>query len=282
MAFQIAPPENFNFSSPDEWPHWIKRFERYRQASALSDKAETSQVNALVYAMGYQAEDILTSFRLSEGDAKKYGIVKDKFEGHFVKRRNKIYERARFNQRKQLPGEPADKFITSLYCLVEHCGYGELQDEMIRDRIVVGLHDATLSEKLQLELELTLESAIAKVRQAELIRKQQPVVRGDKPNIESVISRKQIHSTRGTRDPSRLPTRNAPDKRRDLESCTRCGKVPGHNPQHCPAKQATCHKCQKKGHFQKMCKTKKVEAVSTERNSEQVFLGAIESFSGKA
>ena len=153
---------------------------------------------------------------------------------------------------------------------------------MIRDRIVVGLHDATLSEKLQLEPELTLESAIAKVRQAELIRKQQPVVRGDKPNIESVISRKQIHSTRRTRDPSRLPTRNAPDKRWDVESCTRCGKVPGHNPQHCPAKLATCHKCQKKGHFQKMCKTKKVEAVSTERNSEQVFLGAIESFSGKA
>ena len=86
MAFQIAPPKNFNFSSPDEWPSWIKRsFERYRQASGLSDKAETSQVNALVYAMGYQAEDILTSFRLSEGDAKKYGIVKDKFEGHFVK-----------------------------------------------------------------------------------------------------------------------------------------------------------------------------------------------------
>ena len=181
MAFQIAPPENFNFSSPDEWPRWIKRFERYRQASGLSDKAETSQVNALVYAMGYQAEDILTSFRLSEGDAKKYGIVKGKFEGHFVKRRNKIYERARFNQGKQLPGEPADEFITSLYCLVEHCGYGELQDEMIRDRIVVGLHDATLSEKLQLEPELTLESAIAKVRQAELIRKQQPVVRGDEP-----------------------------------------------------------------------------------------------------
>ena len=71
MTFQIAPHENFNFSSPEEWLRWIKRFERYKQASGLCDKAETSQVNALVCAMGYQAEDILTSFRLSEADAKK-------------------------------------------------------------------------------------------------------------------------------------------------------------------------------------------------------------------
>ena len=89
-AFQISPPENFSFTTPEEWPHWIKRFERYRQASGLCDKAEVSQVNALVYAMGYQAEDILTSFRLSEADGKKYGVVKEKFESHFIKCRNKI------------------------------------------------------------------------------------------------------------------------------------------------------------------------------------------------
>ena len=146
-AFQISPPENFSFTRPEEWPRWIKRFERYRQASGLSEKAELSQVNALVYAMGHQAEDILTSFRLSEADGKKYVIVKDKFETISLNAVIK-YTRARFNQRTQLPGEPADDFITSLYCLVKHCGYGELQDEMIRDRIVVGLQDAALSEKL--------------------------------------------------------------------------------------------------------------------------------------
>ena len=34
---------------------------------------------------------------------------------------------------------------------------------MIRDRIVVGLHDAKLSETLQLDAELTLEKAVTKV-----------------------------------------------------------------------------------------------------------------------
>ena len=92
MAFQISPLEYCNFTTPEEWPSWIKRFERYRQVSGLSEKGETSQVNILVYAMGYQAEDILTSFRLSEADGKKYTIVKEKFEGHFIKRHNKIYK----------------------------------------------------------------------------------------------------------------------------------------------------------------------------------------------
>ena len=43
-------------------------------------------------------------------------------------RRNIIYERAKFNQRKQFPGESVDDFITALYRLVEHCEYGELSE----------------------------------------------------------------------------------------------------------------------------------------------------------
>ncbi len=63
--------------------------------------------------------------------------VKAKFEGHFVKRQNTIFERARFYSRKQKNGEPVDTFITALCELAEHCDYAALQDEMIRDRIVI-------------------------------------------------------------------------------------------------------------------------------------------------
>ena len=75
--------------------------------------------------MGDKAEDILISFNLSDADAEKYyDTVKEKFQGHFVKRRNVIYERARFNQRAQAEGESVDDFITDLYRLAEHCGLG--------------------------------------------------------------------------------------------------------------------------------------------------------------
>ena len=43
-----------------------------------------------------------------------------KFECHFVKKINVIFERAKFNQRKQEEGESVDDFVTALYCLSEH------------------------------------------------------------------------------------------------------------------------------------------------------------------
>jgi hypothetical protein len=113
-TYQVQPPEQFNFSRPGEWPKWARRFERFRKASGLAEKDEEAQVNTLVYAMGDEADDILRSFGLSADDAKKYNVVKDKFDGHFVKRRNVIYERARFNQRRQEAGESVDCFVTAL------------------------------------------------------------------------------------------------------------------------------------------------------------------------
>ena len=47
-------------------------------------------------------------------------MVKEKLEKHFVKRRNVIFEHAKFNRRVQGPDETRDSFITSLYCLAEH------------------------------------------------------------------------------------------------------------------------------------------------------------------
>ena len=122
------------------------------------------------------------ALQLSVEDAKVYDTVKVKFDGHLVKRRNVIYERAKFNLRPKEPGESVDSFITSLYGLAEHCGYSGLHDEMIRNRIIVGLRDATLSEKLQLDAELSLDKAVAQVRQAEAVKRQQSLVRGAEEN----------------------------------------------------------------------------------------------------
>ena len=62
----------------------------------------------------------------------------------------------------QRNGEPVDNFITDLFSLAEpaeHCGFADLRDDLNRDRIVVGLSDRNLSERLQLEAHLTLEKA---------------------------------------------------------------------------------------------------------------------------
>ena len=66
----IAPPGIFTFTQLDNWPKWIGRFERFRQASELQSKTEESQINTLIYTMADQADDIFLSFQLSEEDQK--------------------------------------------------------------------------------------------------------------------------------------------------------------------------------------------------------------------
>ena len=103
--------------------------------------------------MEEEADDILYSFGLSDDDRKKYYTVSYKSEAHFVKRRNYL-QMKKFNMRRQEEGEPVDSFITSLYRLAEHCNYRDLHDEMVQDRIVVGLRDSNLSKRLQTDPEL--------------------------------------------------------------------------------------------------------------------------------
>ena len=103
-------------------------------------------MNTLIYSMGDEADDILHSLNLSEDERKAHAVVKGKFDSHFIKRQNIIFERAKFNMQRQEEGEPVDTFITALYSLAEHCGFGALHDELIRDRIVIGIRDARLSE----------------------------------------------------------------------------------------------------------------------------------------
>ena len=95
-SYQVAPPEPFTFSRPEEWPKWIQRFERFCYATEHHNKEEKMQINTLIYTMENEADHILYSSQLSEDDLKKYDIVK--FESHFMKRRNVIFERAKFNQ----------------------------------------------------------------------------------------------------------------------------------------------------------------------------------------
>ena len=69
-----------------------------------------------------------------------------------------------------------------LYTLAKHCEYEELHDQMMRDWIVVGIRDAKLSEKMQMDANLTLEKAITMSHQSEYVKSQQASVRGENPS----------------------------------------------------------------------------------------------------
>ena len=143
-----------------------------------------------------------------------------RMHGFFQVRKNIIYERARFNQRVQQADESVEHFITNLYQLAKYCEYGNLRDEMIRDRIVMGIRDSALSERLQLDPDLTLDKVKKLVRQREAVHKHQQFLSGK--SIEGTMV-------------------EAVSKGKQQQVCTRCGKG-AHPCQAYPAREAICHK----------------------------------------
>ncbi|UYV64850.1 K02A2.6-like [Cordylochernes scorpioides] len=215
---QIQPPETFDFSTPNEWPKWRKRFERY----------------------------------LVEEEATKIDSVLKAFDSHFCVRKNIIHERAKFNSRIQEDREPVDEFITSF-------GWSR---------------DKALSERMQLDSELTLEKAVKMVRQQEAVRQQQ--VDLQRPSTSQKVKQVKFNSKKQSPKQQQQPSRKKEKSAKTRSRCTKCGGFTHREGQACRAEGQRCNLCSKTGHFANCCpdkqaKTAEVKAV-TELDEEIGFL----------
>uniref|UniRef100_A0A147BN06 RNA-directed DNA polymerase n=1 Tax=Ixodes ricinus TaxID=34613 RepID=A0A147BN06_IXORI len=210
--------------------------------------------------MGREGEDVLCSLKLTEDEGKNYETVTAAFEKHFVPRANVIYERARFNRRCQEPHESVDEFITGLHRLAESCEYGPLKDDLIRDRLVVGLLDVGLSEKLQLDPQLTLQTATQKARNSEIVKKQQSELR-EKAEQNAALDE--------IRRPRPRKNQGNSSGRTGQGGCKWCGSAEQHSKKQCPAAEKQCNHCGKKGHFAVVCRSPRLPKTRTPTGQRQ-------------
>ncbi|CAM1294913.1 Uncharacterised protein r2_g408 [Pycnogonum litorale] len=149
--------------------------------------------------MGQAAEYIFESFTWPaemSAETANFNVCLSLFDSYFVPRRNIVHERAKFHARTQGEGESAERYIRALYEMSAHCEFSD-KDEAIRDRIVSGIRDKELSERLQLKFDLTLSEAVEAVRCTEMVKSQ-------------VIGQVELHAVSktavGTRKKQRRPT----------------------------------------------------------------------------
>lgn len=179
---KFNPPESMSFDAPSKWPEWKERFMRFRIATSLHKDDPEVQVASLIYAMGRQAENIFKSFKFAEPSEgatdprNDFVTVMQKFDEYFVPKRNTIHERAIFYQRSQQQGESIEAFVRCLHDLAAHCRFDQKEEENVRDRLISGMLDKEMSQKLQLEQDdLTLEKAVDSARHSELVKSQNTV-----------------------------------------------------------------------------------------------------------
>ncbi len=263
----------------ENWRRWKQRYELFMTATEASKKSGKIQSSMLLHLIGEDALEVFNTFEFaSEEDKEKPAEILKKFDEYCNPKRNLTVERHIFNSRMQHPGESIDQYITDLRLKVKTCEYGTMADEMIKDRIVVGVQSDIVRGRLLREKDLNLLKAIEICKAAEASTKQ----------LEKLADEKKVEILQANHPTThRAGTKNYPS-RTTGPTCQNCGR--NHPPRRCPAYGKTCNACNKLNHFAKFCRSKQpaqkkintVDEVETpdqpdsDSSSDNFFIGTVE------
>ena len=160
--------------------------------------------------------------------------------------------------------------------LSEHCGFMNLRDSLIRDRLILGVKNDRARKKLLEQKDLALDKALDILRTQELT----DIRASDMTTEEANVNRVKLKKTKTPKTQTEDTTshkqtsgrkRTPPCKSKGKGSgnpnnvCTReckfCGAVHEMKKSACPAVGKKCTRCGKEGHFAKKCDSRSVNHV---------------------
>ncbi|KAK5642690.1 hypothetical protein RI129_008857 [Pyrocoelia pectoralis] len=180
MDSKIPAPLKFEGNLSENFKRFKQRFEIYLLATGASEKEDKVKVAMLLNIIGEEGLEIYNNFKLGKEDKQKYDKVISEFETYMNPRKNIIYERYMFNKRTQAEGESIDVFVNDLRTLVKTCEYKDEADNLVRDRIVLGINDLRVQERLLTIENLTLKNAVDICRADEITKEQLREIRHEK------------------------------------------------------------------------------------------------------
>ena len=152
----------------------------YENATGVSEKEDATRVATFLTVIRKEAVDVYNTFNwANERDNLKIDSVLKKFDAFCNPRKNTIYERYVFFSRNQENGESIAHYVTVLKTMSNTCEFGDLKEPLIRDRVVFGIQDNSVRERLVRDPDLTLQTAIEKVRSAESTNAQLKQIKAD-------------------------------------------------------------------------------------------------------
>ena len=267
MEMLTAPsPLQMTGNVAENWKRFKQRYELYRVASGASKREASLQVPLLLHVMGEDALEVFNSFTWErETDSKDYEKVIKKFQDYFTPKKNVVLERFHFNNISQNDQEDFDRFLTQIKNQASLCEFGELKDQLIRDRIVVGIKNKAVQERMLREKDLSLDNAITIAKTAEVTKNHLQQLH-DHPTVSEVTRRSTQKKTQKKTQKNR-PQPKAQESN-GKHKCRRCDNM--HESRKCPAYGVQCHKCKGMNHFAKCCLSKKkVDQVQIEEPDEQ-------------
>ena len=128
--------------------------------SKLDAETPEYRCSVLRYCFTEDTRRIYNTLTLTEEEKKDPKEIIKKLEEFAKGTVNETLERHTFNNRNQEEGESFDDFLTELKVLRKNCNFcATCTDGLLRDRIVGGIRDSALRQKLLSEEKLTLKKA---------------------------------------------------------------------------------------------------------------------------
>lgn len=139
--------------------------------------------------------------------------------------------------------------MTDLKILAKLCNFGEQEASLIRDRVILGIKDEALKERLLRIPDLNLVTAVNQCRAAEVSKNQ---LRGLHENVavDSITGHKNKKCNKNAGNVKNKDNGNLVNK--NCYQCFKCGTT--HSRGNCPAFGKTCNKCKKLNHYAVGCR----------------------------
>ena len=266
--FPIPSPMNVKGDPVNNWEFFRQQWTDYEVATGLDKQEQKIRLATFRSIMGKECLQIFLNLKLSDEERNDINECVKALESYFKPKRNVVYERYQFNLCTQNPEEPVDSYINRLRKAASTCQFGTLTEELIRDRLVIGLQDHSTKLRLLKEESLDLNKALNICRSSEVASQQLKAMKlDDKKSPEEV---RVVRERQQNRNKSRNP-RNAPmkptnstrdhNKRQDQApkrkpwQCFHCGGKQRHSLEKCPAFGHECKACKKPNHFASVCRS---------------------------
>ncbi|XP_073966540.1 uncharacterized protein [Choristoneura fumiferana] len=231
-------PLEVNSGEPNENLSFFKNgWTNYCLATGMNkwgeDKMEL-KAGLLISAIGSAAMKKYMEFGLTDEEKRSEGSILRKMDETIKKKTNIIYCRYIFNARNQLLEERFEDYLLTLRKLIKPCDYGDIEDEILRDRIVVGIKDNEVKKELLREADLKLELTISICRSAETAAEQLTTLQSSECEVNEISKVKKYN--------------------KEAQLCKFCGQKHIFGRDRCPAYGKRCEACKGRNHFKLVCK----------------------------
>lgn len=183
----IGPPPELSLSGnlKENLKIFKRKFEFYVVANSKIIETDVIKTALLHSCIGDDAHDLLESLSLTD---KAVTQIFAGLEAYCTPKTNVIVEQFNFFQRSQRRDETFDRFLLELRKLVKTCEFGDLANNLLKVRIILGLKDKPLQERLLRKPEVTLDNTIKIYRAVEIAKESQATVTGQREDIVQINS----------------------------------------------------------------------------------------------